>query len=331
MPTLTRSDVHVDRPLSNISVAILQDIAKDYIATTVFPTIPTLKQSDRYFVYNRDFWHRTAAQKRAPATESAGSGWSLDNTPTFFADVYAHHVDVDQDTRDNADDPINIDRDAVEFTLRNIKLRQEKMFMARFMSPGVWGGLQATNSSGIVVPEDFSPSVAWSSDNSNPTNDISILRREFRRHTGIKPNTMVVSEDVNERLKQHPLILARLGVNELRLTTEDLLAKLFDVERYIVAAAIENEAQEGQVGVYDFLAANTFLLTYAAPRPGIMTPSGGYTFVWKGRFGNTDQGSRVKTIPMPHLNAERIETELCFDQHLVCPELGVLGQNLLAA
>jgi hypothetical protein len=322
--------VHVNRPLGSVAIAILQD-QQDFVADRIFPVVSVQKQSDRYIVYNRDYWFRTGATKRAPATESAGGGFKIDNTPTYFCDKWAYHIDVDDDTRANADDPIDVDRDATEFVMRNILLRREKSFNARFLAPNVWGGLVTTNSAGVIGPEDFSPAIPWTNANSNPMQDISKLKTAVRRNTSIKVNTMVVADDVNEALKQHPLVLSRLTVNNLRVVTEDLLASLFGVDRYIVASAVENSAQEGQTGAYDFLLSGRFLLTYAAPAPGILKPSAGYIFSWAGRNGNSAFGTRMKTMRMEHLEADRIEGECCFDMHQVSPELGILGTNLLAA
>src|SRR5262245_52989247 len=114
MASPTPSDVHVNAALSSISVAFMQD-QSEFIADRVFPAVPVAKQSDRYFTYDKGNWFRAKAQKRAPATESVGSGFTLDNTPNYFADVYAFHKDVDDDTRSNADAAIDVDRDATEF------------------------------------------------------------------------------------------------------------------------------------------------------------------------------------------------------------------------
>jgi hypothetical protein len=86
----TPSDVHVNAPLTNISIAYIQR-ATQFIADRVFPIVPVTKQSDRYFVYTRADWLRSEVQLRGPASESAGGGWVLDNTPTYFADVWAVH------------------------------------------------------------------------------------------------------------------------------------------------------------------------------------------------------------------------------------------------
>src|SRR3989304_1871939 len=98
----TSSDVHVNAPLTNISVAYLQ-AAENYISDKVFPVVPVAKQSDRFFKYGKDDWFRDDARERAPATESAGGGFTLDNTPNYYARVFAFHKDVDDQLRANAD------------------------------------------------------------------------------------------------------------------------------------------------------------------------------------------------------------------------------------
>jgi len=330
MPNPTRSDVHVNRPLGSIAVATIQD-AKDFIHSQVFPIVSVAKQSDRYFTYDRSYWFRAGAEKRAPATESAGSGWKIDSTPTYFAEVFAYHVDLDDYTIQNSDEPIDLHRDAVEFCTQKMMLRREKLFVQKYMAPGVWGGLVTTNGLGQKVPTDFTPSVSWSNDNSNPIADIAKMKTEIKRTTSLTPNIMVVSHDVNERLKQHPMVLSRILYSQLGIATEQLLAQFFGVDKYLVAGAVENSAQEGQVGDYDFITDNKFLLTYAPNSPGILKPTGGYIFSWSGMYGASALGSRIKTMRLEHLSAERIEMEMAFDFHQVSADLGILGTNLLTA
>src|SRR5881396_2554265 len=101
MPNPTASDVHVNVPLTNISIAWIQQ-QDAFVATSVFPNVPFAQQSNRYFTYRRDDFFRAEAEYRAPGTESAGSGWRLDNTPTYNAQVIAVHKDVDDAIRANA-------------------------------------------------------------------------------------------------------------------------------------------------------------------------------------------------------------------------------------
>ena len=107
MPQPTASDVHVNAPLTNISIAFLQDL-DGFVARKVFPEVPVKKQSDRYYVYDKKQWFRSDAKVRAPGTESAGSGFTVDNTPTYFCSVRAVHKDVDDQIRSNADAVIDL-------------------------------------------------------------------------------------------------------------------------------------------------------------------------------------------------------------------------------
>ena len=44
-------DAHIDRALTNMSVAYMQD-ASNYIADIVFPILPVKRQADLYYIYN---------------------------------------------------------------------------------------------------------------------------------------------------------------------------------------------------------------------------------------------------------------------------------------
>ena len=139
MPNPSLSMVHVDRPLTNMSVAYIQT-EDAFICSKVFPVVPVDKKSDRYFVYTKDDWFRDDAQLRAPATESAGGGYDLDNTPTYSCNVYAYHKDTEEQTNANADVPLNMERDATMYVTRKLLLRQEIAWVVDFFTTGIWTG-----------------------------------------------------------------------------------------------------------------------------------------------------------------------------------------------
>ena len=315
----TRSDAHVNRPLTNISIAYIQKAA-DFVADKVFPIVPVLKQSDRYFTYSKDYWFRTNAEKRAPAAESAGAGFAIDNTPNYFCDVFAEHMDVADQTRANADDPLNMDRDATLFVTQGLMLKREKLFMQKFMAPGIWQG---------HAGGDFTPSTKWSASNSNPMNDVDLLKSEVKSKTGFLPNTLVVSNDTFFALRNNSTVLDRIKYTQRGIISEELLAALFGVDKFLVASAVLNSAQEGAAGNFDFLTSASFLLAYANPSPSILQPSAGYIFSWQGLFGAGAQGNRIKTFRMEHLEADRIEGEMAFDMHQVGLDLGVYGASVI--
>ena len=329
-----RSDVHVNRPLTNISIAYIQK-AQDFVSDKVFPILPVSKQSDRYFVYTKDYWFRTAAAKRAPGSESAGTGFHVDNTPSYFADVWSIHMDVDDQTRTNADDPLDLDRDATLFVTQQLLLRREIQFLSTYFATGVWQGYVVGG-----TPTDFQPNVSpgkgyWDSSTSNPMYDIDYLKQFIKSQTGFLPNTLVVANDVFMALRNNVSVLDRIKYTQRGIVTEELLASLFGVEKFLVASAVLNSSPEGVAGSnpaggsFGYLISNSFLLCYANPAPSILQPSAGYIFSWQGLFGAGAQGNRIKTFRMEQLESDRVEGEMAFAMKQVGLDLGVYGYNVL--
>ena len=73
-------DVHVNRPLTNISLAYMQDAAA-FVADSIFPAIPVMKQSDLYWEYDRDDWNRDEAEEMRPGDIGGESDYD-DRLPT---------------------------------------------------------------------------------------------------------------------------------------------------------------------------------------------------------------------------------------------------------
>ncbi len=326
MPQPTRSDVHVNAPLTMISIAFIQK-AQDFVADKVFPIVPVMKQSDRYFVYTQDYWFRTAAQKRGVASESAGSGFRVNNTPTYFADVWAVHMDVDDQTRSNADTPLNMDRDATLFVSQQLLLRRELEFMANYFVANIWTGNPAGD---FEVGTSTGSMGQWDSSSSDPMYDVDYNKQIVKGQTGFLPNCLIVAADVFFALRNNAAVLDRIKYTQRGIVSEDLLAALFGVEKFLVASAVLNSAQEGATASYGFIVQNTCLLVYSNPAPSLLQPSAGYIFSWQGLFGAGAQGNRISSFRMEHFKSDRIEGEMAFQMNQIAPNLGVYFYNVLA-
>jgi len=57
MPLLTPSQVHIDQPLTNLTLAYVQS-QENFIADKVFPLVGVERQSDKYYIYDRDNMNR---------------------------------------------------------------------------------------------------------------------------------------------------------------------------------------------------------------------------------------------------------------------------------
>lgn len=326
MPT-NPNYIHIDTALTNLSVAYIQS-ASAFVANQVFPMVPVQKQSDRYFVYKREDWFRDEAQLRAPATESAGGGYDIDNTPQYFCQKYGYHKDVTEEDRVNSDAPLNADQDASDFVTNKLLLRREIAWASSYFTTGVW----TTEYTGVVAAPGANQFLQWNDANADPISDIDNRQTSIMELTGYKPNVLVLGAWVYKALKNHPDILDRIKYTQKGIVTLDLLATLFDVDKVLVATAVKNASAKGVAESNSFIFGKHALLCYAAPRPALKTPSAGYTFVWTGLLGANAYGGRSLRIPMDWLGqgTERIEGEMAFDLKVVAADLGAFFASAVA-
>lgn len=329
MPQPTGGDLYVSRPLTNISVAYLQN-QTDFAAAVVFPTVPVDHQYGMYYTYNKGDWFRTAARKRAPATESAGSGWRV-GTDTFAAEVQAVHKDVADQDRANQDAPIfDLDRDATEFVTRDLMLRRELDWAGSYFAPGIWGTAGSTDQQGVAAAPGANQFLQWNLSSSTPIEDITAQRLRIAENTGLKPNILVIGARVFEKWKNHPEFLERIKYSERGIISLDLIAATMDLDRILVPMVIQNSAEEGAADALGFVYGKSALLAYAPPNPGRLTPSAGYTFAWTGYLGASALGGRVKKFRMEPIAADRVEGEMAYDQKVVSSDLAVFFEDAVA-
>jgi len=327
----TNSAVHVDSALTNISVAFLQN-ASNFVAGRAFPNVAVSKQSDRYFVFDRGDFNRAEAQKRAPGTESAGGGYSLDNTPTYYADVWAVHKDVPDQVRANADPAVDVERAATEWVMHQMLIRKEKDWVSSFFAGGKW----TNDVDGVVGTPGTGEVVKWSDTTSgDPIGDIRAAKTTILQSTGFIPNTLVITQPVMDALVDHPDIVDRVkysggvGNGNPANVNENTLAQLFGLDRILVSRAIENTAAQGATNAHSFIGGNKALLCYAAPAPSLMTPTAGYTFSWNGFMGQTNAfGTATKRFYIDTLESTRVEAQMAFDHKLVSADLGYFWDTI---
>ena len=325
MPQPNINSVHIDAILTNISVAYLQN-QDNFIADKVFPVIPVDKKSDKFFTYTKNDWFRDEAQRRAPGTESAGGGYNL-STSTYSCDVFAFHKDVDDQTVANADSPLNPLREATEFVTRRLMLRRELQWVSDFFTTGVWG----TDITGVSGTPSTNETKQWSDyTSSDPISDIESAKSSILSGTGMEANTLVLGYDVFKALKNHPDLVDRIKYTSSQTITTDMLARMFDIDRVMVAKAVKATNNEGATGAYSFAHGKGALLAHVAPQPGLLTPSAGYTFAWTGVSGGLGSTVGTSQFRMESIKSDRVESEMAFDNKVIGSDLGYFWTSIVA-
>ena len=260
---------------------------------------------------------RDQVQRRADGTESAGTGYSL-STASYSCDVFALHKDIGDQTRANSDSPLNPDMDATRFLTQQMLIRQEVEWAAAAFTTSVWG-------------TDSTPGTLWSAASSTPIADIEAGKNTVLTNTGYVPNTLIMSYKVFSALVDNADIVDRIKYTTQDSVTEDLLARLFNVDRVLVMAGTYNTAAEGATASYSQIGDRDALLCYTPANPGLMVPSAGYSMVWNGISSGLGTSSAVSRFRMEERKADRIEIESAWDTKIVSSALGYFFSNCVAS
>lgn len=326
MPMLTPSSVHIDQPLTNLTLAYVQEQG-NFIADKVFPTVGVQRQSDKYYIYDRAGMNRTGdVKKLAPRTEVERIGLAISND-SYFAEVYGLGMDFDEQTLANEDAALEIRAAGAQTLVNRVLIHREEQFASTFFAAGVWGS-QST------------PSNLWSDyTNSTPIADVTAARRAMQlKSGGFKPNTMVIGKEVRDILINHPDILARLNggatVSNTALITNAKIAEIFEVENLYVMEAVKNVSAEGVAESNAFIGGKHALLVHTPRSAGLMTPAAGLTFAWNNIPGANNLGVSVESFSDDALKrmqvAEHIQVKMAYDMKVVGSDLGYFFNSVVA-
>lgn len=326
MPLLTPSQVHIDQPLTNLTIAYVQS-QENFIADKVFPVVGVQKQSDKYYIYDRANMNRTGDVKAlAPRTEVNRIGQAV-STDSYYADVYGLGMDFDQQTLANEDAALDIRSSGAQTLVNRLMIHREEQFADTFFAASVWG-------------TDNTPSNLWSDyTNSTPIKNVTDARRTMQlKSGGFKPNTMVVGKEVRDVLINHPDILGRLNggatVTNTALITNAKLAEIFEVENFYVMEAVKNSSVEGVAESNAFIGGKHALLAHVAPNAGLMTPMAGATFAWNTLDGVNNLGVTVESFSDDALKrqqvAEHIQVKMSYDMKVTGADLGYFFDTVIA-
>ena len=325
MPQPNVASVHVNAPLTMVSIAYIQE-AEGFISSQVFPEVPVMKQSNIYWKYTKNYWFSDEARLRKPGTESAGSGYEVDSTNTYHCYPYSFHKDIPDDVRGNADMGINVDRDATALVTQKLLIKKERIWATNYFTTSVW----AKDYTGVASSPSTDQFTQWNDyTNSDPITDIETGRIYILSITGKMANKLVLGVEVFSKLKNHPDIVDRKKYTSGNSITKEILANLFEVKKVIVGYAIYATNDEGGTEAYSFINGKAALLVYAAEAPSLLEASGGYTFTWKA-LSPLGTAAAIKTFRMEHLEADRVEGKYAFDMKLTASDCGVYFATAVA-
>jgi hypothetical protein len=262
-------DVVVDPVLSDLSVKYSNE---SYVSEVLMPVFPVKKQQGTYYVYDKADFRRNAT-RRAPGSQSNETEYGL-TTATFYAEDHALKEKVPFEVIDQADSALSPEMDATESVTDQLMIDKEIALATTMVDTAV-----------ITQYKTLSGTSQWSDySNSDPIADIRLAIKTVQKGIGRRPNTLVLSQPVFDKLIDHPDIVDRI---KYTITGGAVgapeLARVFSLKNVVIAGALYNTAKEGQTDALDFIWGNNAWVCYINEGSRLKAPTFGYTFSYQTR------------------------------------------------
>lgn len=303
----TEKDVHVDSVLSGVSIRYSNE---EFIADQVLPVIPVKKESDKYYIYTRAW--KLPQSKRAAGAEANEVEWNV-STSTYQTEEYALKDMIPDRVRENADNPLDMDVDTTENLTELIQLGREKRVADVAFASGTYGS-QTSALAGANRWDDYA--------GSDPIGDVRTAKSVVHAATGKMPNVLVIGYQAHLKLLDHPDILERIKYTQKGIITADLLAQVFEVDKYLIGKALYDSTQEGVAESLAYIWGKSVALLYAEPSPGLKKVSFGYQF--------QSRGFRTKKWREEGREGDFVEAGEIRDEKIVAAACGYLYTTVIS-
>lgn len=248
----------IDMFLTNHSNGLFND-TNDFIAERILPAVPVKETTGKVPNYGTD-------HLRIVNTSHIGKGGYLEvDTITRGSDTYdiQDHgltTTVTQREKDNVQRPYDALIDATTVLTSMQMLAKEKALADSLQDPTII--TQGTTLSGNSQYDKKDHA------DSDPIEDSLTAKETIRSACGRKPNTIITSDTVADRLRVHSQLLDALGFKESRPggLTDQELARALGVDQILIGSAVYETAKQGQTSSLADIWAKDLIYAVIAPR-----------------------------------------------------------------
>jgi hypothetical protein len=305
------SDIHVDRPLSNFTIAYVQS-QDEFIGGDWFKVLPVDQISGKFYKYDKNSFFQMMAKPWVPGSNMAQATWDMSTPGTFSCNFKACEMAIPAHLSMAADQAINIDRSVTDIVTRKILLDREYTIASNFFVGTAW--LAANR----YTTNDFS---TWDQyDISSPLEDFKTMKSQVYTQGGIEPNTAVMSYAVYETLRLHPEIKNIYKYTSPANLTTQQIAQALGLKNILVGKAKYMSSAEGVTEVMADMWGKHCWVGYVPPSMGPMTPAPGAIFSWTGMTAGFE--TAIERVPDRRTHADYVQAFNCVDTQVTASDLG---------
>lgn len=270
MGNSTGRDLHIDKMLTQIAINFRPS---NYIVDQIAPIVPVAKETDLYPVFSRAEARSIQDTRRARGTKAklitrsvSSDGYKVENFALGQSIVLEDRVNIDP---------------AYEAELYSGATQHITGLLMNDWENRVIRAVSSTSN----VATGFLPASSWAGAGANAGDPISHIMQMIEEHqarTGEAPNSILMGWKAWKTFRRnyHARNFLFGNNNGGGLVTRQRAQELFEVDRFLVADAFFNTANEAQAEVLTSPFADKVLVYYAPTSPSREVPSFMYSFRW---------------------------------------------------
>ncbi|MBF0370981.1 MAG: major capsid protein [Magnetococcales bacterium] len=266
--SMTSSQIRVVDPvLTNIAQGYRH---ADHVGTALFPTVPVEVSGGQVLEFGQESFKLYQARRAPGSTTKRIQFGYLGKSFALVQDALEQAVPREH-MRDASQSPgVDMGQRAVNGTMRALSLTLEYDQAQLATTADNYD----TDHKVALTGTD-----KWSDGASDPAGDINTGKEAIRTSVGIQPNTLLLSAQAYNAVKEHPNVVERFKYTSSESITPEMLAALWDLERVVVGRAVAFDDAGAVVDIWG----NNAVLAHAPANPsGIEEPSFGYTYTMAG-------------------------------------------------
>lgn len=229
-------------------------------------------------------WFRNEARPRAPGTRAVRGEWSMDTAGTYTCIDHSFAMQLPDEFREVAEDPIQPERRAAELATDKVLLNLEYNVANELFDATT----NFSSYTAAVTALSGGAQVAWDTyETSDPVQDCKAMRDQIVGQIGRLPNTLIVGYQVHSVLQIHPVLKEQVKyVASTGPLANAEIARLLGVDNYYVGTSLYTASEEGTTASYSYIWGKYALMAYVTPSPALFSPSLGYVIQYKDRSVN---------------------------------------------
>ena len=277
--TPTSQQVVIRGALNNVSIAYRNP---SYVGDQVYPIINGLNRKTQVLKYAKAPWFRSQADYRAEGTTAKRGDYTIDTSNLDPKQIAIGKAVTDEllfASQEPMALPVQPIQEALIYCADQIDLFKEKLIasnvLAQTWSDGNSGGEDAEG--------------LWGDNSTSNTmiTDIITAKKAIQSKTGLVPNTLLIDYATFMAQNNNPNVMDKIKYTQTGITTEALLAALFQLDTVLVGKAIYTSTAETQpesstptmLNIWETNAGKGMgFLFYRPPSAGLRTPSPGYQY-----------------------------------------------------